>query len=138
MQQALHCRVSLPCKFSSSQRKMHQASPVPTAVTFILFPWTQAWVVTDPPLLMLTASEGLQLFVCRFCKVHVYSQSANMLLCVHLCVSKYTHVAPRKIYKCILCVFGHTCPYTSALNISTTHIFIYICPHSNIHNFYIP
>lgn len=135
MQQALRCRVPLSSKFSSSQRKMHQASPVPTAMTLVLFLRTQMWVSLTP--LTPTAGEGLQLFVCRFCRVHVYSRSVNMLLCVYLCVFMYTHMAPRKIYKCILCVCRYTYLYTNALNVSTTHIFIYMSTHTNIHHFYI-
>lgn len=135
MQQALHCRVPLSSKSSSSQRKMHQASPMPTAMTFVLSQRTLTWVSLTP--LMLTASEGLQLFVCRFCNVHIYSQSVNMVLCVYLCVFMYTHMAPTKINKCILCVCRYTYLYTSALSIITNHIFIYMYTHTNIHHFYI-
>lgn len=127
MQQALCCRVPLSSKSSSSQRKMHQASPMPTAMTFVLSQRTLTWASLTP--MMLTASEGLQLFVCRFCNVHIYSQSVNMVLCVYLCVLRYTHMAPTKINKCILCVCRYTYLYTSALNIITTHIFIYMYTH---------
>lgn len=125
MQQALCCRVPLSSKSSSSQRKMHQASPMPTAMTFVLSQRTLTWASLTP--MMLTASEGLQLFVCRFCNVHIYSQSVNMVLCVYLCVLMYTHMAPTKINKCILCVCRYIYLYTSAPKHNyNPYVYIYV------------
>lgn len=90
MQQALRCRVPLSSKFSSSQRKMHQASPVPTAMTLVLFLRTLMWVVTDP---FNAHSQRRTPAVCVpiLQSTHLLTECKYTPVCVFMCVYVYTH-----------------------------------------------
>lgn len=80
---------------------------MPSAMTFILSPWTLTWLSLAH--LMLTDSKGLQLFVHRF-SAALLTECKYAPVCIRVCLC--IHTWPQQRYINVYCVYVDTHVYT--------------------------